>query len=190
MDVLLVCTANVARSPLAEAMLASAGVPGIEVGSAGVRARDGYPAADGTIALAEARGLDVSGHRSRLVTPDLVVSSELILTMSDRQREACTMLSTRATGRTFMLLEFVRLLEAVDLDAAPSDPAERPRWIRDAAHRARPMARPPAGSENIADPMGRAWPEWEAMGEQLDAVIGRIAAVLAPEATPPPDVTG
>jgi protein-tyrosine-phosphatase len=54
----------------------------VEVGSAGVFAFDGGPASGGARRTAVRNGLDLSAHRSSLLTPELAESADLILTMS------------------------------------------------------------------------------------------------------------
>ena len=54
----------------------------VEVRSAGVAAFDGSPASEGAVHAAEANGLDLSGHRSRLLTKADASDADLILTMS------------------------------------------------------------------------------------------------------------
>ncbi len=83
--VLLVCSGNTCRSPMAEALLKQAlegaGVTGVDVESAGVGAWEGAPVSEGAYLVLLERGLDVSGHRARLLTPELVAQSDLILAM-------------------------------------------------------------------------------------------------------------
>jgi Protein-tyrosine-phosphatase len=84
--ILFVCSGNTCRSPLAEAvtrrMLRDAQRTDIEVSSAGTNAWDGSPASDGALLVGMERGLDLSEHRSRLLTPEIVRESDLILAMS------------------------------------------------------------------------------------------------------------
>ena len=92
MRILMVCSGNTCRSPLAAAMLkaklgAIPALADIEVASAGTGALTGAPAAEGSYLIAIERGLDLSDHRSRLLTRDLVKSAELILTMTEAQAE-------------------------------------------------------------------------------------------------------
>jgi protein-tyrosine phosphatase len=175
MHVLVVCTANVARSPLFAAMLASRLGSSVEVASAGVRARDGYPAAEFARKLAEQRDLDLSTHRSQPITSELVAGADLVLTMSERQRDTCASLAARSADRVYTVKELVRLLDAVDTSQASPDPAARLAWSREQAHLARPRAAPAKDTEDVADPIRSPWPDWEAMGRTFDELVDRIA---------------
>lgn len=88
--VVLVCTGNTCRSPLAEALLRQAlaerGVADVEVLSAGTGAWEGAPASEGAYLVGLESGLDLSSHRARLVTSQLVAASDLILTMARHHR--------------------------------------------------------------------------------------------------------
>ena len=90
MHILFVCTGNTCRSPTAEALLrralADRGVSGVTVASAGTGAWDGSPASEGAYLVGLENGLDLSGHRARLLTREVIRSSDLILTMSSQQR--------------------------------------------------------------------------------------------------------
>jgi protein-tyrosine-phosphatase len=71
---------------MAEALLVralqEAGVSGVEVESAGIGASDGAPASEGAYLVLLEQGVDLSGHRARLLTKSLVDEADLILTMS------------------------------------------------------------------------------------------------------------
>ena len=86
MKILFVCSGNTCRSPLAEAitkrLLADANRTDIEVSSAGTNAWDGSPASDGALLVGMERGLDLSEHRSRQLTPEIVSENDLILVMA------------------------------------------------------------------------------------------------------------
>ena len=106
--ILLVCTGNICRSPLAEALLHRAleqrSVEGVSVTSAGTGAWDGAPASEGAYLVGLERGLDLSGHRARLLTRELVEEADLILTMARHHRARVDELG--GEGRVFVLGEY------------------------------------------------------------------------------------
>ena len=89
--VLFVCTGNTCRSPLAALALgAELGdvLPRIEVSSAGTAATPGQPASEGSRRVAAAEGFDLSAHRARPVTAELVRSADFVFVMSEAHRGA------------------------------------------------------------------------------------------------------
>jgi len=106
--ILLVCTGNICRSPLAEALLRRTleerGVAGVSATSAGTGAWDGAPASEGAYLVGLERGLDLSGHRARLLTRELVEEADLILTMARHHRARVDELG--GEGRVFVLGEY------------------------------------------------------------------------------------
>ena len=119
-QVLFVCTGNICRSPLAEAMLRRAveerGLD-VSVGSAGTGAWEGAPASEGAYLVALEHGLDLSAHRARLLTRDLVEASDLVLTMARHHRARVDELG--GAGRVHVLGEYAGLAPA---DAEVGDP--------------------------------------------------------------------
>lgn len=107
--VLFVCTGNICRSPLAEAMLKRAlherSVEDVIVESAGTGAWDGAPASEGAYLVALERGLDLSGHRARLLTREIVEDAAMILTMARHHRARVHELG--GEGRVHVLGEYV-----------------------------------------------------------------------------------
>ncbi len=89
--VLFVCTGNTCRSPLAAlALRAELGddMPYIEVSSAGTATVAGQPASEGSQRVAVADGFDLSEHRSRPVTIELVRNADFVFVMSPGHRAA------------------------------------------------------------------------------------------------------
>ncbi len=105
--VLFVCTGNICRSPLASSLLERAlKERGLEltVSSAGTGAWDGAPASEGAYLVGLERGLDLSGHRARLLTRELVDQADLILTMARHHRARVDELG--GEGKVFVLGEY------------------------------------------------------------------------------------
>jgi len=108
---LMVCTGNICRSPMAEALLASRlsslGVRA-EVESAGIAALEGEPAHGLAQGLMRERGLDISGHRGRQLTGDLIAAFDLVLVMEEAQKRAVERAHPEARGRVQLLGRFGR----------------------------------------------------------------------------------
>jgi protein-tyrosine phosphatase len=91
--ILFVCTANLYRSPLGAALLsqklgAEGGSRRWRVASAGTWTVPGQHVPARALAAARARGIDLSGHRTRQVDHDLLTKFDLILVMEKGHREA------------------------------------------------------------------------------------------------------
>lgn len=112
--VLVVCTGNTCRSPLAEALLVraleEAGRTDVVVGSAGTGAWDGAPASEGSYLVGLEHGLDLSSHRARLLTGTMVEESRLILAMS--RTHLARVRELGGAGRAHLLGEYAGLIGA------------------------------------------------------------------------------
>lgn len=91
-SVLVVCTANICRSPMGEALVrhALAAQPeplkSLKVVSAGVATYDGEPVTPSSAKALQKVGLDISGHRSQRLTRDLVENAVVVLVMTESHR--------------------------------------------------------------------------------------------------------
>lgn len=149
---LVVCTANRARSPMAEViardLVQRAGLE-VVVGSAGFL-EPGWPAEPEARRVAARRGLDLSEHRSRQLDDDAVDASDLILAMTRDHVLDLTSQWPRAATRTFALGE-VALLTRSAPEAVTSEAWRQ--WATEAAGSDRPELL--RGGADVADPMGQ-----------------------------------
>jgi protein-tyrosine phosphatase len=76
------------------------------VASAGLRALVGRPAAPDAQALMRERGLDISAHRARQLTAEVIAPYELVLVMEERHERAVHALSPSARGRVHRIGRF------------------------------------------------------------------------------------
>lgn len=102
-SILIVCRANICRSPVAEALLKKR-LPTRSIESAGIAMNvlEGQGVPSITKELAKEEGLDLSKHRSRAIQRVMLESAELVLVMSETQRLAVGELSPAATGKTML----------------------------------------------------------------------------------------
>ncbi|WP_157973910.1 arsenate reductase/protein-tyrosine-phosphatase family protein [Desertihabitans aurantiacus] len=115
MEVLVVCTGNVCRSPAVELLLRRGvdGRPGVpeevRLTSAGIRAMVGEPMAPRTVDALGRLGVEVEpGHHARQLTAEMVARADLVLAASRLHRSAVVQLQPEAVERAFTVTEFAR----------------------------------------------------------------------------------
>ena len=86
---------------LARKYIIERGLADIEVASAGTSSWDGASASDGALLVGLERRLDLTTHRSQLITRALVESSDLIFTMGPHHLERVEALG--GAGKSYML---------------------------------------------------------------------------------------
>lgn len=164
-NILVVCAANVCRSPLAELALRRGLGSGahISVTSAGVRANAGDPICP----LVEARHEDeewqaqVQAHRARPVTLELIEQSSIVLAASRDVRSDLVRIAPRARDRMFTIKE-AAYLGAGFSSSAPDRIAEYVAYLDRARSRAVPLTAPTGfvsrlrnrfGARSVTDPV-------------------------------------
>ena len=81
--VLFVCTGNICRSPMAEAIFNFKSSDDFIAISAGTLEGEGYEASEHGIAVLKDRGIDLSNHRSQNVDTNLLESVDYVYCMAD-----------------------------------------------------------------------------------------------------------
>src|SRR6266404_4212209 len=122
--ILFVCTGNVCRSPMAEGILRHAlhGRGDYRIMSAGLGAMEGQPPSPYAVQAVRELGIDISGQRSRMITPDLVQQADYIFGMTHSHIDTVMLLYPHAAEKTFMLREFDETLDQFEKDI--SDPID------------------------------------------------------------------
>ena len=139
-SILFVCTGNICRSPLAEALLRDYAVKRgredrLAVSSAGIHAGDGNPATAEAREAARRWGLDLARHRAREVRRSIIDGADFILAMTKRHHDWLVQAFPESKNKIYLALLFPRGLDG----------------------------RPPAGTD-VPDPIG------ESVGFYLDVL--------------------
>lgn len=121
MKVLFVCSGNTCRSSLAEGLArkraTERGLTGIEFTSAGTGALDGGGASEGAILVGLERGIDLSTHRTRALTPAMLGDADLVLVMGPHHLDAVQALAPNIK---------VQLLDHFASDGLTAEPINDP----------------------------------------------------------------
>jgi len=84
--------------------------------SAGLAAVEGQPASQPAVEVMAELGIDISGHRSRMISEELVRQADYIFAMTRGQVEALIATFPEAREKTFLLREFNDELEEFEKD--------------------------------------------------------------------------
>jgi low molecular weight protein-tyrosine phosphatase len=183
--ILVVCTGNVCRSPVAEGFLRERlatrfpeGPP--DVSSVGLAGWEGSPAHPDSVAAAAEHGVDISAHVARRVRPEELEDAALIIAMAAEHRDGVARLLPRAGPRTFTLKELVRLLEALPpVDGrGPFDPEALDRRLRDAQALREGGFAGNIWDEDVADPLGMPMETFRAVAWELEDWSTRLVRGL------------
>jgi len=192
-QVLVVCTGNICRSPMAEGFLRDLfdlredQDERIEVSSAGTSGWDGSPATTEAIRAADERETDISGHRARRLQAHHVEQADLVLAMTSDHAAAVMQLVPIAAPRTFTLKELVQILESRgEIDAGEGGNARR---LRASVRQADAIR--VGGFEgnrfdlDVVDPIGLSFDTYRAVAWELDQLCTRLVEGLLGKATTP-----
>jgi protein-tyrosine phosphatase len=178
-NVLVVCTANVCRSPTAAVMLRRQlerlGVDAT-VHSAGFLDR-GRACPPELVDELVTRGLEVADHRSKAVNPGMIEAADLVVGMERRHVRDVILASPDAAARAFTLKELVRRGER---DTGPPAGAPLEEWLGDlAAGRGPSDLLGQARDDDTADPYGGSRRQYREMVSEIDDLTARVARLLA-----------
>ena len=180
-EVLVLCTANICRSPIAEILLGRAlgGTGGIRVSSAGLHARTGSPVDE---QMGRLLGGPVPDFAARQVSAQMIRTAGVVLTMTRQQRSAVVSAVPAAVRRTFTLPEFADLVElAGRSDAGPpaGTAADRLAALTRQAPRLRSL-RASGAHDDVGDPYGRDAAAYATAVSDIRQAVARIVRAVTP----------
>lgn len=159
-SILVVCTGNICRSPIAEGFLRQrfrerGADPRIDVASCGTWGWEGSGAVPESVAVAEESEIDISGHVARRLVPDQILEADLVVGMTAEHRDAAMSMVPEASGKIFTLKEMVRLVEKLpDPPTRDASPDELVARVREADVLRRSGFEGLPGDEDVIDPLG------------------------------------
>lgn len=180
--IVIVCTANVIRSPFVAALMSSRLPAGyadqLQIVSAGTSARPATPAEEKVVSLGRTYGLDLDPHRSRRLDDGVLRAGDTVLCAERAHRRAVLDLRPDLISSVFTVREFSRLAEAVHGRATSWADLVR------LASQTRLAAPATTGDDDLLDPIGgpdAAWLAFERQATQaVSAILGALAALPSP----------
>jgi len=188
--VLVLCTANVCRSPLAAVLMREhlrAHESSITIESAGILVLESSPMCEGAACFA---GVDLRAHESREATFESLDSADLILTADRTQRAWAARQRPDSRSRTLTLRQAAQSgswiagqIAAGEVppgaDPLPSDQIARLRWLVQEMNAARALAG--AHAQDVQDRHGPAdhTPTFTMVGDVAADIANAMLLVLA-----------
>lgn len=187
--ILMVCTGNICRSPMAEALLrAKMGGRSVRVHSAGTRALIDKAMTADARQLAVRNGAeesDVDAHRARWLREPIADDADLIFAMAREHRTTAVELAPRMLRQTFTIREFARLSSALTddqikttADAAGTEPRARLAAVTALVTQQRGLSPHSADEDDVIDPYRRSRATYERSAAQLVPAVDEVARVL------------
>jgi protein-tyrosine phosphatase len=145
------------------------------VGSAGFL-ESGYPATVHAVATMAAVGLDLSGHRSRTVTPELLDGADLVVAMTRQHAVELAVMAPRTWPRVFQVRDLVRRAELTRA-RRPEEPMAA--WLSSVgAGRRRSTLLDGSMADDIPDPVGGPKAGYDDTRSVLDDLMTRLARLV------------
>ena len=182
LNILIICTGNICRSPLAEKLLQSrltkAGIPAI-VTSAGTHAMIDRPMTAEAAFLATQYGAEPTLHAAQQLTTDRIASADLVLTATREHRGEVVALHPRANLYAYTLNQFARMVA----DPPVVEPLET-RTVKgflSEISATKGLALPPfdPNDDDIEDPYRRSAAGYDHVGGVIDKAVTTITTALA-----------
>jgi protein-tyrosine-phosphatase len=144
------------------------------VSSAGTRTQ-GRPPVDEVIELMDDRDIDITEHKSRLISKQLVTDADLVICMAREHLREVVLIDADSYARTFTLKELVRLAD--EAGPRPTD-LSIPDWLRKLDD-----GQPSIGFselDDIEDPVGRRFAVYRKSCEEIEGLVDRMVELVWP----------
>src|SRR5690554_6769311 len=116
MNILFVCTGNTCRSSMAEGILKKYlkenSIENIYVSSAGISAFQGQKANEKAENVLRKKGIDISSHKSRQLTEEILKDSDLILTMTNAHKNIILQAIPNISNKVYTLKEYAYIINS------------------------------------------------------------------------------
>ncbi|MFN2589115.1 MAG: low molecular weight protein arginine phosphatase [Actinomycetota bacterium] len=170
MKIVFVCTGNICRSPMAEAMLrhelAARGCADVEVSSCGTWGLADQPATADAVSTLGGRGIDLASHRSRGLDVAEIESADLVVAMTSVHVREIARAVPDALPKVRLMKELVELDPARDAGVPGLLAATRP---------------PSRRGLDVDDPMGLPARAYDRAAGEIEAGVKVLAGVLCPQ---------
>jgi protein-tyrosine-phosphatase len=135
--IVVVCTANICRSPMAAALLQHAlgaqpePLRSVKVISAGVAARNGEPVSENSVLALKKVGIDVSHHHAQPLTQQMLNEALAVICMTESHRAMIEVQAEPVPRNIFLFREFVPGIEDKEIGDPYGGPLRIYEAVRD-----------------------------------------------------------